>query len=76
MTDHTRPTVTQEDAARAEGVLLAWRAEGGRPGPVLRGLLLGAFADCRADAYADALLDLRAARTDPDLDPRCDCATD
>lgn len=60
----TRPTVTPEDAARADGVLNVWR----RPPiswPEVRGILIAAFADCRHDAYADALADYRAADTDP-----------
>jgi hypothetical protein len=68
-----RPTVNPEDAARADGVLRAWAADcrerrriaPAREQRALRGLLLAAFADCRADAYADALLDYRAASTDP-----------
>ncbi len=72
-----RPTVTPEDAARADGVLRAWSMDWHGvatipPGDLqfLRGLLIAAFADCRHDAYADALADHTAASSDPDLD-RC-----
>lgn len=67
-----RPTVNPEDVARADGVLRAWIDANGRGAeqqptgyPLLRGFLIGAFADCRHDSYADALLDYRAASTDP-----------
>lgn len=69
----TRPTVNGEDAARADGVLLAWAEAEGWPAaarrggpryPRLRGLLIAAFADCRHDAYADAFADARAAGSD------------
>jgi hypothetical protein len=68
-TPGTRPTATEEDAARADGVLRAW-AGGVVRGDTsdrleLRGLLVAAFADCRHDAYADALADHRAASSDP-----------
>jgi hypothetical protein len=62
-TPGTRNTVTPADAARADEMLRALRqaATSGE----WRGLLVAAFADCRHDAYADALADYRAASTEP-----------
>lgn len=69
----TRPVCTPEDAARADDVLRLWAAdcrERKRIAPAreqrsLRGILIAAFAEARTDAYGDALLDYRAASTDP-----------
>lgn len=72
MTSPQRPTVTPEDAARADGVLLACGLlNTDRGAKLLRGAMMAAFADCRADAYADALADHRAASSDPDRGIGC-----
>jgi hypothetical protein len=72
-TPGTRPVATEEDANRADSVMRAWyesRTRGSELLP-LRGLLVAAFADCRHDAYADALADHRAASSDPIEPPAC-----
>ena len=65
----TRPTdVTPADADRADATLHTWATMAEEDADTVgawRGLLIAAFADCRHDAYADALADYRAADTDP-----------
>lgn len=61
----TRPTVTPADSDRADGVILDWWRGMGWASPdrnaapllALRGLLLAAFADCRAEAIDSVHLD-------------------